>query len=85
MFAVLQVGGFLGLGKHLVAVPYESLQIDDDGKKIVLPDASKDELKTLAEFKYPTRAEVCWRTKRWAMKFPADTEQPNEPALQCDS
>jgi sporulation protein YlmC with PRC-barrel domain len=54
MFAVLQVGGFLGLGKHLVAVPYESLQIDVDGRKIVLPGASKDELKALAEFKYPT-------------------------------
>jgi sporulation protein YlmC with PRC-barrel domain len=52
MFAVLQVGGFLGLGKHLVAVPYDSLQIEDDGKKIVLPGASKNELKELAEFKY---------------------------------
>jgi sporulation protein YlmC with PRC-barrel domain len=52
MFAVLQVGGFLGLGKHLVAVPYDSLKIEDDGKKIVLPGASKDELKELAEFKY---------------------------------
>lgn len=54
MFAVLQVGGFLGIGKHLVAVPYESLQISDDGKKIALPGASKDELKKLAEFKYQT-------------------------------
>jgi sporulation protein YlmC with PRC-barrel domain len=52
MFAILQIGGFLGLGKHLVAVPYDSLQIEDNGKKIVLPGASKDELKELAEFKY---------------------------------
>lgn len=52
MFAVLQVGGFLGLGSHYVAVPYASLQISEDGKKIVLPGASKDELKKLAEFKY---------------------------------
>jgi sporulation protein YlmC with PRC-barrel domain len=52
MFAILQVGGFLGLGKHLVAVPYESLKISDDGKKIELPGATKDELKKLAEFKY---------------------------------
>ena len=52
LFAVLQVGGFLGIGKHLVAVPYESLQISDDGKKIALPGATKDELKKLAEFKY---------------------------------
>jgi sporulation protein YlmC with PRC-barrel domain len=54
MFAVLQVGGFLGIGKHLVAVPYESLQISDDGKKIALPGATKDELKKLIEFKYQT-------------------------------
>jgi sporulation protein YlmC with PRC-barrel domain len=52
MFAVLQVGGFLGLASHLVALPYDSLKIADDGKKIELPGASKDELKKLAEFKY---------------------------------
>lgn len=54
-YAVLQVGGFLGVGGHLVVVPYESLKIDDSGKKIELPGASKDELKKLAEFKYPPR------------------------------
>lgn len=52
LFAILQVGGFLGLGGHLVAVPYESLNIDDTGSKIVLPGASKEELKKLPEFKY---------------------------------
>ena len=52
MFTVLQVGGFLGLGSHYVAVPYDSLKISEDGKQIVLPHASKDELKKLAEFKY---------------------------------
>ena len=52
-FAVLQVGGFLGLGGRLVAVPYDSLVIDDTGQKIALPGASKDELKKLSEFNYP--------------------------------
>ena len=52
-FAVLQVGGFLGLGRHLVVVPYDSLVIDDNGQKITLPGASKDELKKLSEFNYP--------------------------------
>jgi hypothetical protein len=52
LFAVLQVGGFLGLGGRLVAVPYETLKIADDGKRIELPGASKDELKNLPEFKY---------------------------------
>ena len=52
-FAVLQVGGFLGVGGHLVAVPYDSLVIDDTGQKITLPGASKDELKKLSQFNYP--------------------------------
>jgi sporulation protein YlmC with PRC-barrel domain len=52
-FAVLQVGGFLGMGGHLVAVPYDSLVIDEAGQKITLPGASKDELKKLAQFNYP--------------------------------
>lgn len=52
MYAILQVGGFLGIGGHLVAVPYDSLKIADAGKKIELPGASKDALKKLAEFKY---------------------------------
>jgi sporulation protein YlmC with PRC-barrel domain len=53
LFSVLQVGGFLGIGGRLVAVPYQSLVIDDTGSKIVLPHATKDELKKLPEFKYP--------------------------------
>ena len=53
-FAVLQVGGFLGMGGHLVVVPYDSLVIDDKGQKITLPGASKDELNRLSEFNYPT-------------------------------
>jgi sporulation protein YlmC with PRC-barrel domain len=52
-FAVLQVGGFLGLGGHLVVVPYDSLVIDETGQKITLPGASKDELKKLSAFNYP--------------------------------
>jgi sporulation protein YlmC with PRC-barrel domain len=51
LFAILQVGGFLGLGSHFVAVPYQSLKISE-GPKIVLPGASKDALKNLPEFKY---------------------------------
>jgi sporulation protein YlmC with PRC-barrel domain len=52
-FAVLQVGGFLGMGGHLVVVPYDNLVIDDKGQKITLPGASKDELKKLSAFNYP--------------------------------
>ncbi len=49
-FAVLSVGGFLGIGKKYVVVPYSTLEVRD--KKIVLPGATKDSLKGLPEFKY---------------------------------
>lgn len=49
-YAVLSVGGFLGLGTKYVAVPFTSLKIVD--KKMVLPGGSKDALKALPEFKY---------------------------------
>jgi sporulation protein YlmC with PRC-barrel domain len=52
LFAILQVGGFLGLGGYLVAIPYESLNISDDGRKITLAGASKEALQKLPEFKF---------------------------------
>jgi hypothetical protein len=52
LFAIIQSGGFLGLGSHLIAVPYESLQINADGSRIVLPGAAREQVKTLPEFKY---------------------------------
>ena len=52
-FVVLSVGGFLGIGDHLVALPYDSLKIAGD--KIVLPGGTKDQLKALPQFKYATK------------------------------
>jgi sporulation protein YlmC with PRC-barrel domain len=55
VFTVLEIGDFLGIGSHLVAVPYDSMIIDRSGNKIdkiALPGASKEELKKLAEFRY---------------------------------
>jgi PRC-barrel domain len=51
-FAVLSVGGFLGMGSHLVVVPYDNLRVVD--KKLMLPGGTKDGLKMLPEFKYAT-------------------------------
>lgn len=51
LFAVVSVGGFLGLGNKLVAVPYTSLQTNAKGE-FTLPGASKDALQNLPEFKY---------------------------------
>jgi hypothetical protein len=49
-YAVLSVGGFLGMNTHLVAVPFSSLQIVN--KQVRMPDATKESLKALPEFKY---------------------------------
>jgi hypothetical protein len=51
-FAVLSVGGFLGMGSKYVVVPFSSLQVKD--KQMVLPGATKESLKALPEFKYNT-------------------------------
>jgi hypothetical protein len=51
-FAVLSVGGFLGMGTKYVVVPFSSLQVKD--KQMMLPGATKDSLKALPDFKYNT-------------------------------
>jgi len=50
LFAVLSVGGFLGIGDKLVVVPYEQLTFN--GEQAVLPGGTKEGLKALPEFKY---------------------------------
>jgi hypothetical protein len=52
LIAILQVGGFLGLGGYLIAVPYDSLSISDDGRKITLAGATKESLQKLPEFQF---------------------------------
>lgn len=49
--AVIDVGGFLGLGKHRVAIPVDQFS-DINAKKLVLPNATKEALKALPEFTY---------------------------------
>jgi hypothetical protein len=49
-YAVLSIGGFLGIGTHMVVVRYDSLKFAD--KKIVLPGGSKDGLRMLPAFEY---------------------------------
>jgi hypothetical protein len=51
-YAVLSIGGFLGMGSHMVVIPYETLKFAD--KKVRLPGGTKEGLKTLPEFKYAT-------------------------------
>lgn len=49
-YAIIGVGGFLGMGKHDVAIPAKYFRIEN--KKLVLEGATKDLLKQLPEFKY---------------------------------
>jgi sporulation protein YlmC with PRC-barrel domain len=49
-YAIIGAGGFLGMGKHDVAVPVG--QFKEDKGKIVLAGATKDALKAMPKFQY---------------------------------
>lgn len=49
-YAIVGAGGFLGMGKHDVAIPVKNFKISN--KKITLPGATKDALKDLPKFEY---------------------------------
>jgi ribosomal 30S subunit maturation factor RimM len=51
--ALISVGGFLGIGDKVVAVPYDALQISRvDEKDRVVYNATKEELKAMPNFEY---------------------------------
>jgi sporulation protein YlmC with PRC-barrel domain len=50
-YAILGVGGFLGMGEHYVAIPFNQLKAGDD--RFVLRGATKDVVKALPPFEYP--------------------------------
>jgi len=52
-YAILGVGGFLGVGKHEVAVPIS--QLKEGQGKIILAGATKDALKAMPKFEYAKR------------------------------
>ena len=52
-FAIIGVGGFLGMGKRELAVPTEQLKLQN--KQLTLPGATKDALKALPPFVYQSR------------------------------
>jgi hypothetical protein len=49
-FAILSVGGFLGMDSRYVAVPYDALTFADN--KVMLRGSTKDSIRMLPEFKY---------------------------------
>jgi hypothetical protein len=51
-FAVLSIGGFLGMGTTYVVISYSQLEVRD--KQMLLRGATKDTLKALPVFHYAT-------------------------------
>jgi hypothetical protein len=49
-YAILSVGGFLGLGERYVAIPFNQFKVSDN--KFVLQGATKDVVKALPSFEY---------------------------------
>lgn len=49
--AIIAVGGFLGVGARMVAVPASMLTGNEKGQT-VLPNATKEKLEALPEFRY---------------------------------
>jgi len=49
-YAIVGAGGFLGLGRHDVAIPADRFVRDDE--RIVLPDATKEALRAMPRFEY---------------------------------
>lgn len=49
--AVVSVGGFLGMGARMVAVPAQLFESNAQGQ-VVLPGATRDKLKALPAFQY---------------------------------
>ena len=49
-YAIIGAGGFLGMGKHDVAIPVSQFRLESN--KITLPGATRDALKALPKFEY---------------------------------
>lgn len=52
-YAIIGVGGFLGIGQRDVAIPMDQLKIQN--KQLSLPGATKDALKALPAFVYQNK------------------------------
>ena len=51
-YAIIGVGGFLGIGERMVAVPVDMLQRGEEEDELVLPGATKETLENLPAFEF---------------------------------
>jgi len=64
-YAVLSVGGFLGMGDKLFAIPWNALTLDADNEQFIL-DVPKERLDSAPGFDkdhWPSMADQCWGTE----------------------
>lgn len=63
-YAVLAVGGLLGIGEKFFAIPWRSLTLDTDNRQFIL-DVDKERLKNAPGFdknQWPSMADRSWAT-----------------------
>ena len=61
-YAVVSVGGFLGMGEKTIIVPWHTLEVARDGRSVVL-NASKQLLQDAPEYQQGKESEVAERSK----------------------
>lgn len=86
MYAILSVGGFLGVGDKLVAVPFEKISVGVlKVEGLLMYDVSKDELMKRPAFSYDFQTDeearnqfvdaARWRFEKWESKIERRTEE----------
>ncbi len=70
--AVIGVGGYLGIGEKVVAVPFEAVKSDvANGKHVFVIDATKDQLKAAPTYETLNAQALAVRMKEWREKAQA--------------
>jgi sporulation protein YlmC with PRC-barrel domain len=93
LYAVISVGGFLGIGDKLVAVPFDELKLgvkEVDG--LIVYDTTKDKLKALPEFHYAVAKDSVSRERfmrsaeqqidRWQARIDENTDHAKDSAKE---
>lgn len=52
LFVILEVGGFLGIGEHLIAMPANAIDMETVKGKIRIKSASRGQLQKMPQFNY---------------------------------
>lgn len=79
--AVISVGGFLGVGDKLVAIPYQDLQIvATEGDPQVVATMTKEDLEALPSFQYEATADAATTTDTTTTGTTTESVEPSAGA-----